>query len=34
VHKAGVSVRDRVTASEADMQDTDDYFEHMLDGEP
>ena len=34
VHKAGMSVRGRVTASEADMQEPEDYFEHMLDGEP
>jgi uncharacterized cysteine cluster protein YcgN (CxxCxxCC family) len=34
VHKAGASVRGRVTASEADMQEPEDYFDHMLDGEP
>jgi len=34
VHKAGVSARGRVTVSEADMQEPEDYFEHMLDGEP
>ena len=33
VHKAGISARGRVTASEADMQEPEDYFEHMLDGE-
>jgi uncharacterized cysteine cluster protein YcgN (CxxCxxCC family) len=33
VHKAKVSARGRVTASEADIEDTDDYFDHMLDGE-
>ena len=34
VHEAGVSVRNRVTASEADIEDVDDYFDHMLEGEP
>ena len=34
VHKAKISARGRVTASEADMQEPEDYFEHMLDGEP
>jgi uncharacterized cysteine cluster protein YcgN (CxxCxxCC family) len=34
VHEAGISVRGRVTASEADIHEPDDYFEHMLDGEP
>ena len=34
VHKAGASVRGRVTASEADMNDPEDYFDHMLEGEP
>ncbi len=34
VHTAGVSVRGRVTAFEGDMRETEDYFDHMLDGEP
>ncbi|MEP9389469.1 YcgN family cysteine cluster protein [Mesorhizobium sp. KR9-304] len=34
VHKAGASVRGRVTASETEMQDAEDYFDHMLEGEP
>lgn len=34
VHEAGVSVRGRVTASEDELPDTDDYFDHMLDEEP
>lgn len=34
VHTNGVSVRGRVTASEDDMQETEDYLDHMLDGEP
>jgi uncharacterized protein len=34
VHEAGISVRGRVTASETDMADADDYFDHMLEEEP
>jgi uncharacterized cysteine cluster protein YcgN (CxxCxxCC family) len=34
VHKAGVSMRGRVTASETDLADTDAYFDHMLEEEP
>ena len=34
VHAAGISVRGRVTALETDLADTDDYLDHMLDGEP
>lgn len=34
VHQAGVSVRGRVTASETDLADADDYFDHMLEAEP
>ncbi|MEQ1943235.1 YcgN family cysteine cluster protein [Mesorhizobium sp. VNQ89] len=34
VHRAGVSVRGRVTASEEDIAEVEDYFDHMLDGEP
>ena len=33
VHKAGVSVRGRVTASEAELADPEDYFDHMLEEE-
>jgi len=34
VHHAGMSVRGKVTASEADLADAEDYLEHMLDEEP
>jgi hypothetical protein len=34
VHEAGISVRGRVTASEKDLPDPEDYFEHMLESEP
>ncbi|MEW9837683.1 YcgN family cysteine cluster protein [Mesorhizobium marinum] len=34
IHEAGMSVRGRVTASESEMDDPEDYFDHMLDGEP
>lgn len=34
VHKAGISMRNRVTASETDMDEPEDYFEHMLSEEP
>lgn len=34
VHRAGISVRGRVTASEEDMTEDEDYFAHILDGEP
>ena len=34
VHEAGISVRGRVTASETDLAEPEDYFEHMLDKEP
>ncbi|TKT80439.1 YcgN family cysteine cluster protein [Aquamicrobium sp. LC103] len=34
VHEAGVSVRGRVTVSEDDLAEPEDYFEHMLDHEP
>jgi uncharacterized cysteine cluster protein YcgN (CxxCxxCC family) len=34
VHAAGVSVRGRVTATETDLADTEDYLDHMLDEEP
>ena len=34
VHEAGVSVRGRVTASENELAEPEDYFEHMLEREP
>jgi uncharacterized cysteine cluster protein YcgN (CxxCxxCC family) len=34
VHEAGISMRGRVTASEADLSEPEDYFEHVLDEEP
>src|SRR5690606_1249747 len=34
VHRAGISVRGKVTASESDLADAEDYFDHMLPGEP
>lgn len=34
VHEAGISIRDRVTASEAEMESPEDYFEHMVEEEP
>lgn len=34
VHDAGISVRGKVTASETEMAEPEDYFDHMLDGEP
>ena len=34
VHEAGISVRGKVTASEDDLPEPEDYFDHMLDGEP
>lgn len=34
VHQAGVSVRGRITASEDDLAETEDYFAHMLEEEP
>lgn len=34
VHLAGVSVRGKVTASEADLPEPEDYFDHMLEKEP
>lgn len=34
VHEAGMSVRGLVTASESDMAEPEDYFDHMLDEEP
>jgi hypothetical protein len=33
VHAAGISVRGRITASEEDLADVDEYLDHMLDGE-
>lgn len=34
VHEAGVSARGRVTASEDDLAEPEDYFDHMLEEEP
>ena len=34
VHRAGVSMRGRVTAFETDLAGTDDYLDHMLEEEP
>jgi uncharacterized protein len=34
VHEAGISMRGRVSASETDLAEPDDYVEHMLDDEP
>ncbi len=34
VHAAGISMRGRVTASEDELDDAMDYFEHILEGEP
>ena len=34
VHKAGISMRGRVTASETEMTEPEDYFDHMLEEEP
>ena len=34
VHQAGISMRGRVSASEADLAEPEDYFAHMLDDEP
>lgn len=33
VHAAGISVRGRITASEEDLTDVDEYLDHMLDAE-
>jgi uncharacterized cysteine cluster protein YcgN (CxxCxxCC family) len=34
VHEAGISVRGKVTASETELEEPEDYFDHMVDGEP
>lgn len=34
VHAAGMSVRGRLTASEDELAEPEDYFEHVLEGEP
>ena len=34
VYRAGISMRGRVTASESDMGEAEDYLEHMLEEEP
>ena len=34
VHEAGISIRGRVSVSETDLAEPEDYFDHMLDDEP
>lgn len=34
VHLAGISVRGRITASETDLAEPEDYFDHLIEGEP
>lgn len=34
VHRAGISVSGRISAVETDLADEEDYFEHVLTGEP
>lgn len=34
VHEAGISMRGRITASEDDLDEPEDYFEHVLEEEP
>ena len=34
IHEAGMSMRGRLTASEEELGEPDDYFDHMLDEEP
>lgn len=34
VHRAGISVKGKVTASESDLDDPEEYFDHMLAREP
>jgi uncharacterized protein len=34
VHQAGMSIRGKVTASETDIAEIDDYFDHLLENEP
>ncbi len=34
VHEAGISVRGRVTASESELSDAEDYFDHLIEDEP
>jgi uncharacterized cysteine cluster protein YcgN (CxxCxxCC family) len=34
VHRAGISVKGKVTASESDLDEVEDYFDHMLAKEP
>lgn len=34
VHTAGISVRGRITALETDIEDAEDYFDHVLEQEP
>lgn len=34
VHEAGISVQGRITAHEYDLAEPEDYFDHVVDGEP
>lgn len=34
VHEAGISVRGKVTASETELDEPEDYFDHLVDAEP
>ncbi len=34
VHRAGISVKGKITASESDLDEPEDYFDHMLEREP
>ena len=34
VHQAGISVRGRITASESELAEPEDYFDHLIHGEP
>lgn len=34
VHEAGISVRGRVTASESELEETEEYFDHLMEAEP
>lgn len=34
VHRAGISVLGKITASESDLDEPEDYFDHLLPGEP
>lgn len=34
VHEAGISIKGRVSAHETDLEETHDYFEHVMESEP